>query len=203
MTRYTTDKLDPRDYAATDLVVCMSTDGWSLHAPEATDAEIAAGDAPYILSGPGEPTADDYDRAFELFVASYLQPRAAEAKYETAAGWYDDYAAHIDTKHAGSVDVQAIDYAWLDDDDDAVIAARLMTEDDKLSRDEALSLVSLARDVRASAEEVEAALAEALDCARRGDATACLDALDEASQIESQHGEDTATQHLRDQLIAE
>ena len=47
------------------LIVCYSDndDGWSLHAPGSTDEEIAYGDAPYILSGPGEPTQADYDAA--------------------------------------------------------------------------------------------------------------------------------------------
>lgn len=50
-------------YAAADLVLCESTDGWSLHAPGSTDDEIAAGDAPYLVCGDGDPTAADYRAA--------------------------------------------------------------------------------------------------------------------------------------------
>jgi hypothetical protein len=34
------------------LVVCESPDGYSIHAPGSTDAEIASGDAPPLVSGP-------------------------------------------------------------------------------------------------------------------------------------------------------
>lgn len=35
-------------------VVCESAEGWSLHAPGSTDAEIASGDAPALVSGAWE-----------------------------------------------------------------------------------------------------------------------------------------------------
>lgn len=50
--------------ATTDLVLCQSPDGWSLHAPGSTDEDIACGDAPYLVSGPGRgPKKADYDAA--------------------------------------------------------------------------------------------------------------------------------------------
>jgi hypothetical protein len=181
-------------------VLCSGPDGWSLHAPEATEDEIAAGDAPYILRGAGKPSTDDYARAYALFCASYLAPGAAAAAHESAREWYHSYGAHVSTERCGDLCVQTVEYDWLDDDDDAVVA-RLRGDDPALSKDEARSLVHLARAVREGAEQVEAALAEALDCARRGDALACLDALDEASRIEREHGgDDPATTNLRNQL---
>lgn len=33
------------------LVVCLSADGWSVHAEGSTDEEIASGSAPYLASG--------------------------------------------------------------------------------------------------------------------------------------------------------
>jgi len=56
-------------YEATDLVLCESADGWSLHAPGSSDDEIAAGDAPYLVSGDGEPTAADYATALRVLSA--------------------------------------------------------------------------------------------------------------------------------------
>lgn len=50
-----------------DMVLCESPDGWSLHAPGSTDEEIATGDAPYILNGPGKPSEADYANAFKLW----------------------------------------------------------------------------------------------------------------------------------------
>lgn len=54
-------------YTADDLVLCESPDGWSLHAPGSTDEAIACGDAPYILSGEGSPSEQDYAEAFRLW----------------------------------------------------------------------------------------------------------------------------------------
>lgn len=54
------------EYTAADLVLCESADGWSLHAPGSTDEEIASGDAPYLVSGPGKPSQADYSRALEI-----------------------------------------------------------------------------------------------------------------------------------------
>ena len=47
-----------------NLVICISPDGWSLHAPGSTDEAIAHGDARALKSGPGRmPSASDYDAA--------------------------------------------------------------------------------------------------------------------------------------------
>lgn len=54
----------PNGQALTEpLVECRSADGWSLHAPGSTDEDIASGDAPYLVSGTGQPTLDDYKAA--------------------------------------------------------------------------------------------------------------------------------------------
>lgn len=53
-------------YTAADLVLCESADGWSLHAPGSTDEQIASGDAPYLLSGPGTPSDADYAEALRV-----------------------------------------------------------------------------------------------------------------------------------------
>lgn len=50
-------------YTATDLVLCTSADGWSLHAPGSTDDAIASGDAPYLVSGSGRPADADFAAA--------------------------------------------------------------------------------------------------------------------------------------------
>lgn len=62
-----TDHNEIDTYTAADLVLCESADGWSLHAPESTDEDIASGDAPYLLSGEGEPTAQDRAEAFRIW----------------------------------------------------------------------------------------------------------------------------------------
>jgi len=59
-----------KTYEATDLVLCESADGWSLHAPGSSDDEIAAGDAPYLVCGEDEPSADDYREALRVLSAA-------------------------------------------------------------------------------------------------------------------------------------
>lgn len=48
------------------LISCISPDGWSLHAPGVSDEQIADGDAAYLNSGEGEPTAADYAEAAQI-----------------------------------------------------------------------------------------------------------------------------------------
>lgn len=68
------------DWTADDLVLCRRADGWSLHAPGSTDDDIASGDAPCLVSGEGEPTADDYTAALEqMFLDAYCE--AHERKF--------------------------------------------------------------------------------------------------------------------------
>lgn len=59
---------------ASDLVLCESADGWSLHAPGSSDDEIAAGDASYLVCGEGDhPTAADYSAALRVLVERAAQ----------------------------------------------------------------------------------------------------------------------------------
>lgn len=53
------------DKPESDLVLCLSSTGWSLHAPGASDEDIREGDAPPLASGDGRPTAGDYQAAAE------------------------------------------------------------------------------------------------------------------------------------------
>lgn len=52
------------------LVLCLSPDGFSLHAPNSTDNDIASGDAPYIVSEEGRPTDCDYAEAAAKHLAA-------------------------------------------------------------------------------------------------------------------------------------
>jgi len=62
------DLQDDVRHVAADLVLCESADGWSLHAPGATDDDIASGDAPYLACGGGSPSAADYRFALREFI---------------------------------------------------------------------------------------------------------------------------------------
>lgn len=64
----------------TKFVVCESVDGWSLHAPDSTDEEIACGDAPPLVSGPWE----DGDRAIPA--GAYAAAEHAMKRHESIWG---------------------------------------------------------------------------------------------------------------------
>lgn len=64
---------------ATAFNLCASADGWSLHAPDSTDDDIANGDAPYIVSGEGEPAEADYAEATRLYDANPAKYNATDA----------------------------------------------------------------------------------------------------------------------------
>jgi hypothetical protein len=62
----------PIRIAPTDLVLCQSDagdGGWSLHAPDSTDADIAEGIALALATGTGEPTRADYAAALQALRA--------------------------------------------------------------------------------------------------------------------------------------
>lgn len=65
-TNHVADMRRSDDVTAADLVLCTSADGWSLHAPGATDEQIAEGEAPYLVCGDGQPTDADYTRALDI-----------------------------------------------------------------------------------------------------------------------------------------
>jgi hypothetical protein len=65
-----------------DFVVCRSPDGWSLHAPGSTDAAIASGAAPYLMTGPNDISPLDYLRAVEHYA-----PWAAEVIPADGGAW--------------------------------------------------------------------------------------------------------------------
>lgn len=133
----------------------------------------------------------------------YLALRdGADTHYESAEDWYRSYGAHISTEHAGDVTVQAVEYDWLDDDDEEV-AAKVREADADISEDEAESLVALARRVCEAADGVESLLAEAVDAYERGDLRAVIGLLDDASSAEREHGDDPATSDLAERLLTE
>lgn len=90
-----------------ELVLCTSYAGWSLHAPGSEDHEIANGDAPALLTGPGEPTADDYRAAWE---ALENQNHGRLVDYYTgedirSATWQEAHESRNDLSGVGAVDV--------------------------------------------------------------------------------------------------
>jgi len=124
----------------------------------------------------------------------------ADLDHEDARDWYYGYGWHIPTKREGDVTMWAVEYDWLDDDDDKVID-KLRKKYKRLTYDEADAIVAKAREVRDTAEEVESLLDEAVEAYQRGDLDGVVEALDRAAEIEVQHGDSPAANSLRNQLL--
>lgn len=92
-------------YTRSNLVLCTSPDGWSLHAPGSTDEDIASGSghARAINSGPGEPSDADYEAALRV-----VEHRVRVASRKLARELFDDDMSRVenaDDVRGGSVTV--------------------------------------------------------------------------------------------------
>ena len=127
--------------------------------------------------------------------------RDADTNHEDGVCWYTSYGWHLSTENAGDVELQAVEYGWLDDEDDAAVVALLMADEPKLSEDEAESIVEMARSVRSMADAVEGLLDAAVEAYDSGDFEGCRDSLLEAYKAELDAGDAPATQHLAGVLL--
>jgi hypothetical protein len=127
----------------------------------------------------------------------------ANTDHQTASEWYDSYGAHTYSEARDcDIPLQAVESEWLADglDDDEIIE---MLGDAGIRGDDARECLRLARRIWAAAVEVEEALAAAVEAYADGDLDAVLDALDCASGLEKDHGDDPATAELRLKLLEE
>ena len=123
----------------------------------------------------------------------------ADTTHEDARGWYDSYGWHLSTEEAGDVVLQAVEYDWLDDDDDAV--KKLRAEESEITQDEADSVVEAARGVRETAESICGLLDRAVEAYEAGDLESCRKALLSAYAAESEAGDAPATNSLASALL--
>lgn len=144
-------------------------------------------------------TEDDDDPDWEL-VNPFLEG-AEDCQVTDARDWYGSYGWDLRTENAGCVELQVIEYDWLDNAYDDEVAAKLREIDPEITEDEAIDVVEMARDIRESAEAVESLLDEAMEAYRDRDLRACLKALEECETIEERHGGSDVTNALRDRLI--
>ena len=152
--------------------------------------------------------ADNYGNYTQSYheVAEYddriveLRP-GATTSHESAQEWYDAYGAYVpepDQEGSQQIEVQAIEYDWLDGSDDDV--AQLLANDG-IAGQIAIDLITLARDVRRAAEEIEDILDQAVEAYNDDDLVGVIDALTSAASAESEHGDTPATDFLADQLL--
>ena len=137
----------------------------------------------------------------DLYAGNLQLRKNLEIGYETAAEMYDHYGCHISTAEVGDVCLQAVDYGWLDLP--ASEAEALLVDRSEMSADEAAWLVARAQTVRRDMEAIEERLEAAAAAAVAGELSECLSALREASSLESEHGDDPATQALAIGLLDE
>jgi len=123
----------------------------------------------------------------------------ADLTHESAKDWYDNYGWYISTEKEGDVDLDAVEYEWLDGTDEEVISKLLETYD--LTDREAAAIAFMARKVREAAEAVAGLLDEAVAAYQRGDLARVLEVLDKAERVEWEHGDCPATRALRSQLL--
>lgn len=122
----------------------------------------------------------------------------ADTDHEDARALYGNYGAH-----------STVEFDWLDGDDDEA-AELLKAEYPELSDDEAEGMIALSRRIREDAEDVESQLeaaVEAYEAAKHDEdetaIAAIIEALETASSIETNHGDDPASKALRAALLDE
>lgn len=144
---------------------------------------------------------DEYEREcdFDWELINGFNPDP-NTEHETAKDFFSGYGWHLTTEHAGDVCHDAVDFDWLDDDNDTVIE-KLLADDDDLLRHEAEAIVVRAREIREAGEAIEAILNDAVEAFERGDFAACVAALDAAESLEMEHGDCSASSALRAELI--
>ena len=125
----------------------------------------------------------------------------ADLDHEDARDWYLAYGWCLSTDSAGDVCHSAVEYDWLDDDDDEAVAEKLMAADANLTEDEAEAIVAKAREILKAGEEIKSQLVAAVEAYEANDYAACVEALRLAGELESPHGDTPASDSLRDQLI--
>jgi len=125
----------------------------------------------------------------------------ADLNHQDARDFYQSYGWCLSTENAGDICHDAIEYDWLDDQNDGSIVAKLMAEDGHLEDYEAAEVVAKAREIREAGEAVESQLAAAVEAYEADDYAACLEALRWAGEAESPFGDTPASDRLRGQLI--
>lgn len=87
-----------------DVVLCESADGWSLHAPGSTDEAIACGDAPALVTGEGEPTDLDYALASVIAAGEWAAVDSSRERRDLAnGGWLTIFEAGVPVLRRGQM----------------------------------------------------------------------------------------------------
>lgn len=133
----------------------------------------------------------------------------ANTSHDDARNMYDCYGAHV-TDHEydqdgelvreRDIELQVVEYEWLDDDDDDAVTQKIVAEVG-CSKAVAEQLLALARQVRRDMEAVERDLDEAVKAYDTGDINGVIEALRSARGKETEHGDDPSTSELVEKLL--
>ena len=124
----------------------------------------------------------------------------ANLTHETAQEWYESYGWYMFTKNEWEVELQEVEFEWLEDGEDVAVQ-NLMVAKPGLLQEEAEGIVAKAAEVREAAEEVESWLVEAVTAYRNNDLQGTIDALSRARLLEILHGDAPASNSLRSELL--
>jgi hypothetical protein len=128
----------------------------------------------------------------------------SDTAHEDARDWYESLGYTPDGHHTHPIAPYDVVVDIADDSLDAVIEA-LIDHDERISDIPPAALEALASyavTAAVAAADIESALSVAVAAALAGDATACDEALAEASEIELEYGDDPAASDLRRRLLA-
>lgn len=125
----------------------------------------------------------------------------ANVGHDDAAEMFSCYGWHTSTGQ-GDICLQVVDTAWLEDGktEDEIVEL-LVADGAVLDRDAAEEIAAKAVSVWADMQAVEKALARAAEAYVAGDLSGVVEALHEAGNMESDHGDDPSTDGLASQLL--
>lgn len=127
----------------------------------------------------------------------------ANVCHDDAAEMFGCYGWHTTTGQ-GDVCLQVVHTAWLADcKTEAEIVDLLLADGAVSDRDDAQEIAAKAMSVWRDMVSVEEALARASSAYDAGNLAACVEALREAGNMESDHGDDPSTDGLASQLLEE
>lgn len=127
----------------------------------------------------------------------------ANVCHDDAAEMFGCYGWHVSTD-SGDFSIQVVDTEWLEDGKtEAEIVELILAESRVDDRDVAVDIAEKAVRVWRDMVAVERALERAANAYMAGDLAACVEALRDAGNMESDHGDDPSTDGLAAQLLEE
>jgi hypothetical protein len=138
-----------------------------------------------------------------LSATSLRLKSTASPNYDDAAEMFSCYGAHVTCQESDrDIKIQAVDTDWLEEGLDEAAIIEKLTENG-IHEDTAEGLAQLALRVWGDMQAIDDMFAEAVAAHKSGDLEATVEALREARNLETDHGDDPSTSDLAEQLLEE